>query len=132
MCTVYFYKHRILDYYTGLLYWITILDYASVVWNSHTQKNISSLEKIQNRGARWVCGSRFCSRTYQWSKSSEECCGELSWPLLSTQRKYLTLTTVYDMFHQHISIPFSDHFTFSTAPTRSHSLSLLCKQSSIN
>ena len=109
-----------------------ILDYASVVWNPHTEKNTFALEKIQNHGARWICGSRFCPPTFKWSKSSEECCEELHWPSLSTRRKYLTLTTIYDMLHHHISLPFSDYFTFSTAPTRSHSLSLLCKQSSIN
>ena len=38
---------------------IPILDYASAVWNPHTQKNISALEKIQNRGARWVVGADF-------------------------------------------------------------------------
>ena len=72
-------------------------------------------------------------RTYKWSKSSEECCTELSWPSLSTRRKYLSLTIIYDILHHHISLKFSDYFTFSSAAsTRSHSLSILCKQSSIN
>ena len=38
---------------------LPVLDYASSVWNPHTQKNISALEKIQNHGACWVCGSRY-------------------------------------------------------------------------
>jgi len=38
---------------------LPVLDYASAVWNPHTHKNISTLEKIQNRGALWVCGSRY-------------------------------------------------------------------------
>ena len=29
---------------------LPVLDYAITVWNPHTQKNISALEKIQNRG----------------------------------------------------------------------------------
>ena len=63
---------------------IPILDYASTVWNPHTHKNSISLERVQNRGSRWICGSRFCPTTYKWSKSSEECCTELSLPSLST------------------------------------------------
>ena len=112
---------------------IPILDYASTVWNPHTHKNSIALERVQNRGSRWICGSRFCPRTYKWSKSSEECCTELSWPSLSTRRKHLSLTIIYDILHHHISLKFSNYFTFSSAAsTRSHSLSILCKQSSIN
>ena len=48
-------------------------------------------------------------------------------------RKYLSLTIIYDILHHHIALKFSDYFTFSSAAsTRSHSLSILCKQSSIN
>ena len=111
---------------------LPILDYASTVWNPHTQKNILALETIQNRGARWVCGSRYNCHSHTWSKSSSDCCSELHWPSLSTRRKYLTIVTIYDMLHCHISLSFSNYFTFSNSHTRSHSLSLLCKQSTIN
>jgi len=49
--------------------------------NPHTNKNSIAHEGFQNRSARWICGSRFCPRTYRWSKSSEECCTELFLPL---------------------------------------------------
>ena len=110
---------------------LPILDYASVVWNPHTHKNVSTLEKVQNRGARWVCGSRFNPQTSKWSKSSVDCCRECHWPSLSTRRKYLCLTTLYDIFHQLISLSFDDYFMLSSTATRSHSFSLLCKQSSL-
>ena len=73
---------------------LPVLDFASPVWNPHTQKNI---EKIQNRGTRWICGSRFNPHTNTWSKSSSDCCHELRWPSLSNRRKYLYVTTIYDM-----------------------------------
>ena len=111
---------------------LPVLDYASSVWNPHTQKNILALEKLQNRGARWVCGSRFNSHSNTWSKSSSDCCCELSWPSLSNRRKYLSVATMYDMLHHHISLDLFNFFTLSSYPTRSHSLSILCKQSSIN
>jgi len=74
----------------------------------------------------------FCPCAYRWSKSSEECCTELFWPSLSIRRKYLSLTMIYSILHNEVSLQFSDYFTFSSAPTRSYSLSLLCKQPSIN
>ena len=111
---------------------LTVLDYVCTVWNPHTQKNILALEKIQNCGAHWVCGSRFNPHTSTWSKSSSDFWRELHWPSLSTRRKYLSITTIYDMLHHYISSQFSSFFTFSTSPTRSHPLSILCKHSSIN
>ena len=87
------------------------------VWNPHTQKNILALEKIQQRDARRVCGSRFSLHTSTWSKSLSDCCHELHWPSLSICRKYLSMTTIYDMLHHHISLEFSSFFTFSTSPT---------------
>ena len=76
---------------------IPVPDYVSTVWSPHTNKNSTALEQIQNCCAHWICGSRFCLRTYRRSKSSEECCAELFWPSLSTQRKYLSLTMIYDI-----------------------------------
>ena len=72
------------------------------------------------------------SHSNTWSKSSSDCCRELSWPSLSNRLKYLSVATMYDMLHHHISLDFFNFFTLSSYPTRSHSLSILCKQSSIN
>ena len=44
---------------------LPILDYASILWNPHTNKNVSTLEKIQNRDTHWVCGSRFNPQTFK-------------------------------------------------------------------
>ena len=48
------------------------------------------------------------------------------------RRKYLSVTTMYDMLHHHLSLDFSNFFTLSSSPTRSHFLSILCKHFSIN
>ena len=42
---------------------IPILEYASQVWNPHTQKYISQLEAIQLCAAHWIYGSRFNHNT---------------------------------------------------------------------
>jgi len=103
---------------------LPVLDYASAVWNPHTHKHIFTLEKIQHRGAHWVRGSRYNCHSHTWSKSSSECCCELHWLSLSTRCEYLTIVTIYDVSHCHISLPFSNYFSFSNSPTRSHSLAL--------
>ena len=64
-----------------------LLEYASPVWYLHTNKDINHLEAIQCRAARWVCGSRWNTHSYQWSKSSLSCQQELKWPSLQTGTK---------------------------------------------
>ena len=83
---------------------VPLLDYANTVWNPHSQ-NIFALEKLQNQGACWICGSRLCRHTFKWSKSSEECCSELFWPSLYTRQNYLLVIAIYDMLHQHNYLP---------------------------
>ena len=51
---------------------------------------------------------------------------------LFLRRKYLTIVTIYDIYHCHISLPFSSSFSCTNSCTRSHSFSLQCKQLSIN
>ena len=111
---------------------IPILEYASQVWNPSTQKNVTKLESVQLRAARWVAGSRFNRHTLKWSKSSLECRSHLNWPELSIRRQYLSMLTVYDILHQRIALKFSDYFSFTSSCTRSHSLSIHCKSSSVN
>ena len=111
---------------------LPILEYAAQVWNPHTKKNIDKLEAIQLHGAHWVCGSRYNRSTFSWSKPSIQCCNELNWPPLSTRRNYLSLTTMHDILHKCSCFDFFQYFSFSSLCTRSHSLSLYCKQSNIN
>jgi len=40
-----------------------LLEHASPVWYLHSNKDIDHLEAIQQRAARWVCGSRWNSHT---------------------------------------------------------------------
>ena len=111
---------------------IPILEYASQVWNPHTQKNVMKLENVQLRAARWVAGSRFDRHTLKWSKSSLECRRELFWPELSIRRQYLCIVMIHDILHGHIALSFNEFFSFSPTCTRTHSLTIYCKQSTIN
>lgn len=94
---------------------IPILEYASQVWNPHTQKNISQLEAIQLCAACWICGSRFNHSNFKWSKSSSQCRSDLNWPKLSTCQNFLSIPTVHDILHKCIALRFSDYFTYSSS-----------------
>ncbi len=111
---------------------LPILEYACQAWNPHTQKCIKQLESIQCRGARWVCGARYNPSNFTWSPSSSQCCASLKWPSLADRRKFRIIQTVHDMLHQRSCIDFNNYFTFSATCTRSHYLSIFCRQASIN
>ena len=112
------------------LSWIMLV-FHQLPWNPHTHKNVSILEKIQNRGARWVCGSRFNPKLSNGQNLQLTTAESVSGHHYQRQ-KYLCLTTLYDILHQLISLSLDNYFTLFSTATRSHSLSLLCKQSSIN
>lgn len=111
---------------------LPILEYACQVWNPHTQKCIKQLETIQCRGAKWVCGAQYNPLNFTWTPSSSQCCTILKWPPLADRRKFRIIQTVHDIVHQHSCIDFNRYFTVLSTCTRSHCLSLFCRQASIN
>ena len=109
-----------------------ILEYASPVWCLHSAKDVSQLESIQRRAARWVCGSRWISVNRSWTKSSDSCLQELHWSPLHTRRSYFSISLTHDILHNRVAIPFSRYFQFSTTITRSHPMILCIPSSTIN
>ena len=109
-----------------------ILEYASPVWCLHSEKDVSHLESIQRRAARWVCGSRWNPVSRNWSKSSDSCLQELHLSPLHTRRAYFSLSLAHDILHKRVAIPFSQYFQFSTTTTRSHPMTLCVPSSTIN
>jgi len=83
---------------------IPILEYASQVWNPHSQKNVMRLENVQLQAARWVAGSRFNRHALKWSKSLVECCSELHWSELSIRRQYMCIVMIHDLLRGHIAL----------------------------
>ena len=109
------------------------LEYAAVVWNPHNLGDIQLLESLQKRAARWICGSRWSPSTSSWTISSNDCCSQLHLPSLQSRRSFLSVSFLNDIYHQQTSITFNSHCSFnSIASTRSHHLSLVPPQSTIN
>ena len=108
------------------------MEYASPVWHPHTAKNINALESVQRRAARWASNSRWIPSSHCWSKSSDECIQALKWPTIQQRHNYFTICCIHDSLYHRNSLPFSEHFQLSQAPTRCHPLSLRPVTLSIN
>jgi len=73
------------------------LEYASDIWDPHHAGDITDLEKVQQRAARWVINdhSRYSSVTLMLD--------QLSWPTLQFQGKLSRLQTLHQILYQQIS-----------------------------
>ena len=77
-----------------------ILEYAFPVWNPYLVKHIHSIESIQRRATRLICG---CDKPYS------ERLIELNWSSLELRRKYLGLLQLYKIIHGYSDIDYIPH-----------------------
>jgi hypothetical protein len=77
------------------------LEYASMVWDPHTQQNIKKLEAVQRRSARFVCN------VYNRTSSVTALLNELHWQSLKQRRLQSKVTMTYKILHDLIDIPSS-------------------------
>ena len=75
------------------------LEYACSVWDSHTQKNIQSIEKVQRRAAHFV---KKCNQHTPGTITS--LLGELKWPSLEQRRKQTRLTNLYNFVNGNLAV----------------------------
>ncbi|KAI8514688.1 hypothetical protein Bbelb_072790 [Branchiostoma belcheri] len=66
-----------------------ILEYASSVWDPHSNQNINKLEKVQRRAARFVL------HRYRNTSSVSAMLEQLQWPTLQNRRRNNRLTMLY-------------------------------------
>ena len=104
---------------------LPLIQYGCPVWLPHYNKDLKLLESIQNRAARWICGSHFNPSTFTWSPSSGSYLSQLTWPSIYTRLITISLLFLYDLMHHRTSITFDDHFKFNCNNTRSHSRTLM-------
>jgi hypothetical protein len=86
------------------------LEYASTVWDPHTTNNITNLEKIQRRAARYV--------TNRWRKRSSvgDMIDQLGWQTLQQRREQQRLTTMYKIHHGLVAV--NIHHQYAVPATR--------------
>ena len=68
-----------------------VCEYASTVWDPHTDKLIHQLEKVQRRSARWVVNR------YNNTSSVSSMLQQLNWKSLSERRQHARLTMLYKL-----------------------------------
>ena len=85
------------------------VEYAASVWDPYTKSQISNLEKIQRRAARFVLNDhKKCSSVTNMLKS-------LKWPSLEQRRKATRLTNLYKIKKDKVKIHCNE---LEPAPTR--------------
>ena len=77
----------------------SILEYASSVWDPHTNINVQALESVQRRVA------RFCLGNYSHYSSVTSMLLLLGLPSLRFRRKLAKLTIMYKIINGHLHIP---------------------------
>jgi len=89
------------------------MEYASIVWDPHTSKNINQLEKVQRSAARWVRSSY--ARTTNVTKLMEE----LSLEPLQTRRRIQRLAFMYKILNEQVAVPMNNiDLYYSQRPAR--------------
>lgn len=75
-----------------------ILEYASTVWDPHTEENIKELEAVQRRAARWTVNR------YRQTSSVTNMITDLNWSSLQSRRQKARLISFYKYHHGHLKI----------------------------
>ena len=94
------------------------LEYASCTWSPHTAANITKLEQVQRRSARFVMGD------YSWHNSVTPMLQTLGWESLEARRSKAQVTMLYRIVNNHIDIPSSGYITPLVTTSRGHSCRL--------
>jgi hypothetical protein len=88
------------------------LEYASTVWDPHTQANINKVESIQRRAARFV------TNNYDPRSSVTTLLQDLNWPTLQHRRQLAKLIMMYRITYHLIEIPSITYLIPSRSGTR--------------
>ena len=91
-----------------------IVEYASVVWSPHVKGDISMLEMVQRRAARFVFNN------FSTYSSVSSMLSKLNWQSLEVRRSNAIIIMFYKVINNLISINFAQHFQPITSHTRGH------------
>ena len=108
------------------------LEYCSPVWSPHQLKLINTLEKVQQRAARWVCGTKWDPINHGWTASYATLYSELKWPSLQQRRSIAVCHQMYKIVHNLDCIEFDKYFIYKKILCRFHPYSLSIPSSRIN
>ena len=92
------------------------LEYSASIWDPYLQKDITKLEQVQRRAARFV------SNDYRYRSSVTSMLQELGWKDLSSRRRDIRLALFYKVVHHLVAVPIDDkHLEKADPRTRANS-----------
>ena len=91
-----------------------IVEYANTVWSPYTKRNISLLETVQRRAARFVF------RDFSYSSSVTSMLQKLGWPTLEQRRRISKAIMLYKILNNLVAIPADKYTTPNNNYTRGH------------
>ena len=102
----------------------SVVEYASPVWSPSTEHNISKLEMVQRRAARFVMND------FSGYSSVSRMISQLGLPLLKQRRDKAKVSMMYKILN---NLVFMDHdLNFKTSQTPGHPFRLTTSSTRIN
>ena len=81
-----------------------IMEYRSIIWDPFTKDNISKLEMVQRRAARYVTGD------YHRTSSVTDMLQKLQWPTLQERRAQAKTAMTFRIVHHLVDIPLTHSY----------------------
>ena len=91
-----------------------LLEYGSAVWDPYLQKDIQSIEMVQQCAAHWV------KSDYQYNIYVTSMLEDLQWPSLQHWRYVTRLKLFYNIVDSSSVLSIPNYFTNTTYPTHHH------------
>ena len=79
------------------------IDYCSTIWDPYTKNDISKLEMLQHRAARFVMNKPWYRQ--QHNASITKMLAELRWPTLQNRRKQARLILMFKIVNGNLMVP---------------------------
>ena len=86
------------------------LEHGATIWDPYRQNQIDSIEKIQRRAVRFICGN------YNREDSVTNMRQNIGLPSLAERRQQSRLTMMYKVVNHHIAIPLPDYIRPRAGP----------------
>ncbi|XP_072033110.1 uncharacterized protein [Amphiura filiformis] len=100
------------------------VEYASSVWDTHTQRNTKKVEQVQRSSARFVIGD------YNRTSSVSAMLQKLNWSSLQNRRMNSRLIMMYKIRYNLVDISWDHYLTHLSSSTRGHSSRFFIPQTS--
>jgi hypothetical protein len=92
-----------------------VVEYASIAWAPHAQRNIKKVEQVQRSSARYVTGN------YDRTSSVTSMLDDLQWSPLDTRRHHSRLSMLYKIRFDHVDVDWKLYLRETNTRTRGHS-----------